>query len=128
MLEFEFKKILMELRDPQKYDNAIQRLAKFAQNYPQYNYQEKLDKEQDNFRDKVLNSLEQFKNGSSWKSTSNTDSLGGQPQDNKGKFQSFKDKVDSAKGQGGNLNRSLPKQSAFESKMAKFKRASVTGP
>mgnify|MGYP006094454243 CR=1 FL=1 len=38
MLEFEFKKILMELRDSSKYENAIQRLAKFAQNYPQYNY------------------------------------------------------------------------------------------
>lgn len=77
MLEFEFKKILMELRDPTKYDNAIQRLAKFAQNYPQYNYTEKLDKEQPVFKEKVLNSLEQYKNGSSWKSTNNTDSLGG---------------------------------------------------
>lgn len=77
VVEYEFKKILQDLRDPTKYENGIARLDKFTKNNPHYDYKDKLDRESEQFSKKVISSLTQAKNGNSWKSTSNSDSLGG---------------------------------------------------
>jgi hypothetical protein len=81
VVEYEFKKILQDLRDPSKYDQGIIRLEKFSKNNPNYDYKEKLDKESLEFSKQVLNSLKESQKGNSWKSTNNSDSLGGKIQD-----------------------------------------------
>lgn len=75
--EFEFKKIIQDLRDPQKFDQGVVKLDKFMKTNPQYDSMKNLQKESDFFAKKVLNSLDQHRNGGSWKSTSNSDSIGG---------------------------------------------------
>ena len=51
-------------------------MDKFTRTNPNYDYKEKLDKEGD-LKQKVIASLQQAKNGNSWKSTNNSDSIGG---------------------------------------------------
>ena len=81
MTEFEFKKIVKELREIQSYDQGIQRLDKFIKSNPQYDYKTNLRKESDTFAQKVITSLNQFQmNGYSGLSTNNSDSLGGRGQ------------------------------------------------
>lgn len=140
MTEFEFKKIVKELREMQSYDQGIQRLDKFIKSNPQYDYKTNLRKESDTFAQKVITSLNQFQmNGYSGLSTNNSDSLGGrgQPQDagsnsKTDKLSQFKANLAKQKlntssssnnmmqlGQQ-DLNRSQNKMSAFDQKMAKL--------
>jgi hypothetical protein len=81
VVEYEFKKILQDLRDPSKYDQGIVRLEKFSKNNPHYDYKDKLERESEQFSSKVLSSLNQAQKGLSWKSTNNSDSLGGKPKE-----------------------------------------------
>jgi hypothetical protein len=60
MTEFEFKKIVKELREVQSYDSGIQRLDKFIKSNPQYDYKTNLRKESDTFAQKVITALNQF--------------------------------------------------------------------
>ena len=45
VVEYEFKKILQDLREPSKYDQGILRLEKFSKNNPHYDYKDKLERE-----------------------------------------------------------------------------------
>ena len=49
VVEYEFKKIVQDLRDPSKYDQGILRLEKFTKNNPHYDYKDKLDRESEQF-------------------------------------------------------------------------------
>ena len=66
VIEFEFKKIIQDLREPNKYDQGIQKLDKFQKQNPQYDYEGNLKKESEFFAKKVLNSLNQLRSGNSW--------------------------------------------------------------
>ena len=59
VVEYEFKKIVQDLRDPTKYDQGIIRLEKFTKNNPHYDYKDKLDRESEQFSQQVLGSLNQ---------------------------------------------------------------------
>ena len=80
MTEFEFKKIVKELRENHSYEQGIQRLDKFTKSNPQYDFKNNLRKESDQFAQKVVDSLYQFQMGYSGRSTNNSDSLGGRGQ------------------------------------------------
>ena len=128
VVEYEFKKIVQDLRDPAKYDQGIQRLEKFTKNNPHYDYKDKLDRESEQFSQQVLSSLNQAQKGNSWKSTNNSDSLGGKPKEpirKLGGAASSSNLANFGAQPSQDLNRSLNQMSAFESKMAKFKRTST---
>lgn len=84
MLEFEFKKIVQDLRDNNKFEQGIAKLEKFTKQYPQYDCNKTLQRESEEFAQRVMNGLRQYRNGNSMKSTSgNSDSIGAQqPQAN----------------------------------------------
>lgn len=106
------------------------KLDKFVRQNPQHDYIKNLRKESDAFAQTVQVQLENFRNGNSWKSTNNSDSLGGQtqPQDrNATKMQMLQNKLKNVNSgstygqqQQQDLNTSNNKMSAFEEKMAKF--------
>ena len=48
-IEFEIKKIIQELNDRQKYENAIQKLDKFSKTNPTYDFVKNLQKESNEF-------------------------------------------------------------------------------
>lgn len=77
-IDFELKRIVQDLKDPQKFENGIHKLDKFARQNPSIDYQKNLRKEGDAFAQNILAQLENFRNGNSWKSTNNSDSLGQQ--------------------------------------------------
>lgn len=123
-IEFEIKKIIADLKDFSKLESAIQRLDKFSKTNPNYDFKPNLMKESEAFCKKTLQQLENFRNGSSLKST-NEDSLG----DNTGrlsavdKMAAFKSKLNAVhkKPSTTDLNRSIDKQSEFKNKMAALK-------
>jgi hypothetical protein len=75
------KKIVQELKDPSKYEQGLQHLDKFVKSNPSFDYAATLQKESEFFAKKVVTSLNQLQNGNSYKSTTNSDSLGGKAQE-----------------------------------------------
>ena len=73
-IEFEIKKIISDLKDPSKIEAAISKLDKFSKANPTYNFKLNLTKESEEFANRIMNHLEQLRNGNSYKST-NDDSL-----------------------------------------------------
>ena len=82
VVEFEFKKILADLRDPSKYDLGVVKLEKFMRKYPKYETIPSLKKESNFFAQKVVSSLNKYVNGNSGLSTNvaSNDSYGAQAQ------------------------------------------------
>ena len=82
MLEFEFKKIVQDLRDGNKFEQGIMKLEKFTRAYPTYDCNKTLAKESEEFAQRVMNALRQFGNGASGTTMNstggNSDSLGAQ--------------------------------------------------
>lgn len=78
LIEFELKKIVQELKDPNKTEQALYKLDKFTKQNPQHDYMKVLRKEGDSFAQNTQVQLESVRNGNSYKSTNNSDSLGQQ--------------------------------------------------
>ena len=123
-IEFEIKKIIQDLKDPSKLEQAIPKLDKFSKQNPSYDFVKNLQKESEDFAKRIMTNLEQYRNGASWgnKST-NEDSMNASGQNAQDKMSQLKQKLNNVNQsimQSQDLNSSINKQSAFASKMAKF--------
>lgn len=76
MIKVELDKIVADLKDGAKHDNAIARLEKFERTHATVDYQAVLNKEGAAFAQKVLFDLAAFKKGGSGPSTNFSSSLG----------------------------------------------------
>lgn len=134
--EFEMKKIVQDLKEGTRYTNAIQRLQKFIQNNPTYDWKKSLVKEGLQFTQKVSSDLEKFKKGQLEMSNNNfsggisgnntTGSLENkQPTSLQERMAMARDRQAS----GQDLNSSMNKSDAFKNKMNMLsnKRSSVIG-
>lgn len=62
-LEFEIKKIVSDLKEGNRYTNAIERLDKFLKQNPGYDYKKHLVKHGLSFTQQVNSDLEKFRRG-----------------------------------------------------------------
>ena len=98
--EFEMKKIVQDLKEGKNYSHSIQRLDKFINANPNYDWKKSLVKEGLQFTQRVSSDLDKFRRGQLELSQNNTSHLSGVNSsmiDSRGNHMSLQDRMNEAR-------------------------------